>query len=637
MQPQYTVLVRDNRTLAIIDDITHQYESLTLVPKFNDVGTWALVMRHQEPKVQNFFPDAQGGLHAGIIVQVDNNDGIGLQNVMSGPQNAILSTLNADGTWVVQVSGYSDEYWLAHRISLPYAGFPFPQLVVLFASPQRYYQFGDTSGTVAVDSSTHALNGTYNGGFTLNQPGLIDDPSTCVLLNGTTGYVSVPTTTLPSGNNPFSLMVWGMLTANPAGNATAAWIGTNTSPEGAEIGVNSSGKPFFVVGASGVVTGANAVPLNIPFLLVLTWDNTTARGFCFTPSANTETLAQFGTATPGAAAITYGTASFGALGAGAGNFWPGYLGHGAIFNSDVSSQRGATDATPYPMWVWEVGSSKLAYTPYVTQGFGNNGAFQIWAYVNANMNNPPVRLPAGLNVIIPTGLVSACTPSYSRFDTLLTLIQAIALRSAIEVGFTLQQVGQQLLFQEYLPVDRSATAIFSTDMKNIASYQWLYQAATTNYYYAGGVQNQTGFPTSRVFAEAGDATSISRFGRLEAFLDARQAPDQTALRSMIGGALAASAASRNLNVTLRDSDRLYFMGPPGKGYMLGDIVSVQVEGQVFSDTVRQVQIDLQPGTYPVVTPVIGTAIAAAVLNERDDLIAAVKAGANAVGSLQINY
>ncbi len=62
---------------------------------------------------------------------------------------------------------------------------------VLADQPAAYYQLAETSGTTAVDSSEHNLNGTYQGGYTLNQPGPVPGIP-AVALDGMSGNVSVP-------------------------------------------------------------------------------------------------------------------------------------------------------------------------------------------------------------------------------------------------------------------------------------------------------------------------------------------------------------------------------------------------------------------------------------------------------------
>jgi hypothetical protein len=65
------------------------------------------------------------------------------------------------------------------------------QSVILGDSPVSYWELADLTGTVATDSAG-SNPGTYNGGYTLNQPGWgFSGPS--VLFDGSTGYVGVPT------------------------------------------------------------------------------------------------------------------------------------------------------------------------------------------------------------------------------------------------------------------------------------------------------------------------------------------------------------------------------------------------------------------------------------------------------------
>lgn len=60
--------------------------------------------------------------------------------------------------------------------------------------PRSYWRLGDSVGTTAVDEMGY-YDGTYTGGYTLGQTGLVtNDVDYCVLLDGTTGYVDIPTT-----------------------------------------------------------------------------------------------------------------------------------------------------------------------------------------------------------------------------------------------------------------------------------------------------------------------------------------------------------------------------------------------------------------------------------------------------------
>lgn len=55
------------------------------------------------------------------------------------------------------------------------------------------YQFNELSGTTATDTGSSPLNATYaTSGITFGEPPLTPDQKSCVLLNGSTGYVTMP-------------------------------------------------------------------------------------------------------------------------------------------------------------------------------------------------------------------------------------------------------------------------------------------------------------------------------------------------------------------------------------------------------------------------------------------------------------
>src|SRR5437588_11591152 len=72
---------------------------------------------------------------------------------------------------------------------------------VLADSPIAYYRLGEASGTTAVDASGNGRNATYSGaGVTYAQAGVIaNDTDTSILLNGSTGTITMPVSTEPGG------------------------------------------------------------------------------------------------------------------------------------------------------------------------------------------------------------------------------------------------------------------------------------------------------------------------------------------------------------------------------------------------------------------------------------------------------
>ncbi|MGA2837334.1 MAG: hypothetical protein ABSF84_12130, partial [Acidimicrobiales bacterium] len=92
---------------------------------------------------------------------------------------------------------------------------------VLADSPAAFYQFNETGGSTAADSSGNGIDGTYDPGVTLGVPGPIasDPASSAVTPSGPA--VDVPNTDLPSGY--FAVVTyefWAKGTTDPATGAT---------------------------------------------------------------------------------------------------------------------------------------------------------------------------------------------------------------------------------------------------------------------------------------------------------------------------------------------------------------------------------------------------------------------------------
>lgn len=87
--------------------------------------------------------------------------------------------------------------------------------LLVLATPglSYYWPLNETSGTVAHELLHGSLNGVYTGGYTLAQAGA-GSSSNAVLLDGSSGYVQVPTTPGLDAGLTLSLEVWYRL-ANP--------------------------------------------------------------------------------------------------------------------------------------------------------------------------------------------------------------------------------------------------------------------------------------------------------------------------------------------------------------------------------------------------------------------------------------
>jgi hypothetical protein len=82
-----------------------------------------------------------------------------------------------------------------------------------------YWRLDETSGTTAHDQKS-VNPGTYNGAYTLNQPGaLAGDSDSAASFDGISGLVTVPdNASLQFGSGDFSVEAWVKTTANGAGD-----------------------------------------------------------------------------------------------------------------------------------------------------------------------------------------------------------------------------------------------------------------------------------------------------------------------------------------------------------------------------------------------------------------------------------
>jgi Concanavalin A-like lectin/glucanases superfamily len=154
----------------------------------------------------------------------------------------------------------------------------------LAKSPIRYYRLDETSGTTAYDLGSGVQNGTLHGGITLAQPGLLfKDLNYSMLFNGSSGYISVPTTGMPTGAAAWSMECWvHMPLAITAAYGPIMEFGTfgGTANQGARLDYGGGfGNAFAIDNAdwSASVQGTLAPLAGHTYHLIATYDGTTIR------------------------------------------------------------------------------------------------------------------------------------------------------------------------------------------------------------------------------------------------------------------------------------------------------------------------------------------------------------------------
>lgn len=216
-----------------------------------------------------------------------------------------------------------------------------------------------------------------------------------------------------------------------------------------------------------------------------------------------------------------------------------------------------------------------------------------------------VRKNGGEESTNPRRILGLTTPSNggrgcnitirSRYHSLIEKLQECALLD--ELGFHVIQVEQALQFQVYEPQDKSRFVVFSRERRNLAGYRYSVVAPESNFVIGGGM----GEEEARVFAYLGDEPSRQLYGTIEGFDDQRNISDQAELIKSINNKMIEQTEKTELEIQPLNVEPNLFM----RDYMLGDRVSVEIQGEVIQDLIRSIAVEVTE-TDEKITPVIGT-------------------------------
>lgn len=185
-------------------------------------------------------------------------------------------------------------------------------------------------------------------------------------------------------------------------------------------------------------------------------------------------------------------------------------------------------------------------------------------YVYYNIG--PMALPERQRVLVEQdkGLGTVVT-GRARFHTLLELFQGLALAGG-GLGFRVIQVDKHLEFQVYQVNDLTKKAIFSPLLKNLIDFEYTNINPTANYVIVGG----GGEGKERILLSKSDNASISKYGRIETFVDQRNTEEREELEQALTEELENKVEQNSLSISPIDTENLQF----GRDYQLGDKVSI---------------------------------------------------------------
>jgi hypothetical protein len=214
-------------------------------------------------------------------------------------------------------------------------------------------------------------------------------------------------------------------------------------------------------------------------------------------------------------------------------------------------------------------------------------------YVDANLvSGPVVRQVSNLTVATDLGRGSTVVGS-ARFDNANELFFDLAQTGGL--GYSIDQQGAGLVFDVYVPVDRSALVRFDIDNGRLSSADYGYAAPSLTRAIVGGAGEQE----ERLFFEGTLTQSTEAetlWGRrIESFVDARSTQETAEFEQEANEALIDEGKTRiALTVTPTDNTTMLF----GSEWGLGDTITVTVRDIVATAIVFTVALSVQTdGVY----------------------------------------
>jgi len=177
---------------------------------------------------------------------------------------------------------------------------------------------------------------------------------------------------------------------------------------------------------------------------------------------------------------------------------------------------------------------------------------------------------------------------------LLDVIRTLIASSGAQMGVSVVQKGQRLLFDVYTPADKTGTAWFSEALGNLTSISFSLTDPTVTDALVQG---------SGSFVQA-SASGITNWNKAEHFNDSSSETNAGVINATAQSDLVSGAMGPNMATTATDTPYLIF----GRDYNVGDKVSVEVRpGDVYQDVISSVTLTCDPSQTPILNavPVIG--------------------------------
>lgn len=218
-----------------------------------------------------------------------------------------------------------------------------------------------------------------------------------------------------------------------------------------------------------------------------------------------------------------------------------------------------------------------------------------------NLNAGPGALVARrvphlvLGAVAGVGSTVVCK---TRFEAVTEVSRALASAGG-GLGFSVDQVGTDLVFKVFAPQDKTKVARFSRGLGNLISVKYNKTKPTATTAIVGG----DGEAETRTIAERTDSGAESDWGRVEKWVAAQSQDAGTGLDQTGDNALVAAGETVQLTTITIDSDEAKY----GRDYNMGDLVTVEVyPGIEVEDVVREAKFTYTPEDGRQITILVGT-------------------------------
>ncbi|MFG2679171.1 siphovirus ReqiPepy6 Gp37-like family protein [Streptomyces sp. NPDC048392] len=197
--------------------------------------------------------------------------------------------------------------------------------------------------------------------------------------------------------------------------------------------------------------------------------------------------------------------------------------------------------------------------------------------------------------------VGTATSVRTRFEPVLDPCR-LAASAGGQIGFGTQQVGPQIVFGCYAPVDRTATARFSTGLGNLRGISYSQSAPEVTHALVAGREDEGS--SIRTFVQVADTAAAAAWWPVEKYVDGGADDDTKGELTASGTSeIADGAAPVTLSTVTVDTPDLQ----AGRDYDLGDRVTIALpHGLVVTDLVRAITLQATADEGEQIATVIGS-------------------------------